>query len=203
MINSIGVNNIKSVKTHPNFKNVAQNKSVSFSSSFDKDSFDKSEFNYERLSILIHQQVPMKKMTKLYNQMMDDSDESTSLYVKLMTLKTKVIGSLKRKLSPEQADKDIIDGCSQAIGMLIPESLKIPKNENLFDIPYEVNTSIITIINEAENFDQFYDAIEKYTRYMDKYGYNADSDLPTVTGLKTKRNRVTLEFDKELRKQEN
>lgn len=174
--------------------------SINFMGYDSKEGFQAKEINDERLSLLISQKVPAKKICQIYNDMLDVPDQS--FLEKVMTIKTKISRSIHRKFAPELVEENMLYGFAQAIGSVIPDCLKIDRKDEFFDIPYQANSSIINIINSTDNFDDFYDSIELYGEQMAKFGYDKDSDLPTVLDVKSKGNYITLIYDKELSKQE-
>lgn len=165
------------------------------------DNFSKKEINYKRLATLISQEIPMKKITDIYEDMLDDPDQS--FLDKIKTKKEKINRKIQHIISPESADENILYGFTQSIGFLVPDALKIERDDESYDLPYSTTQSIINILEDVDNYSNFFDSIDKYFQHMEKLSYTKNSLLPIVMSVVPYNNYVKLYYDMKLEKQKN
>lgn len=181
------------------------NKKSEQTSTFKSDSpenFEKQNFNERRLAILIKQNVPTKKLMKQYEGVLNTSSDN-SISSKFLIIKSKIQQKFYAKYSKESFEDKLSLGFATTIGTMVPDALKIPRQDKTFDLPYAVNMSILNLLNTTDNFYDFNCGLQIYFKYIEAYNYSKDSELPIAQKAVIKDGYADIDLDKELEYQEN
>jgi hypothetical protein len=141
----------------------------------------------------------MKKIIAIYDDMLDSSDQT--FLEKIMTTKAKMSRKTHHSFAPAVLEKNILQGLIQTIDLMVPNSLKIDRDDKFYNLPYHTSSSITNILNSVDNYSDFFDSLDRYFEQMKRFRYDKYSDLPVVIGVKADKNYITLEYDRKLVKQ--